>query len=375
MRTPTPAAIWPASFISLAGLLLAPACFAPNVGIESTEAADTEAEAGTTTTAAPATSTAETSATSSARPTTPDNPLTGSTTANSTTGPAPEDSSSTTSGDPTEGPPRDSDDGPTSSAPPESTGGQPDPFCGDGDVDSGEECDNGLENNGLNQHCLPDCVLNVCGDSNVGPGEVCDDGDRDNVLMPGACAPDCSTVIGEKLITFSGVTEGGNYQPNPVGYADSRCPAGSLALFAVPGVRQATNGTPYAADALLDWPVSPYTAYTRADGSLIWITDDVPLLGVRAGSPQPLDLAIRAECTTEFCAFNNNRVVTGLNANWTNASVDTCDGWSSTSENVDFAVGASLSATEFLDSNEEVACSFGTTAVFGGTPRFYCIEQ
>jgi hypothetical protein len=41
-------------------------------------------------------------------------------------------------------------------------------LCGNGTVDSGEECDNGSDN-AVDQACLPDCVLNVCGDGMQGP--------------------------------------------------------------------------------------------------------------------------------------------------------------------------------------------------------------
>lgn len=45
-------------------------------------------------------------------------------------------------------------------------------FCGDGEVQPGEECDKGLAGNGA---CTNECTLNVCGDGYVGQGESCDD--------------------------------------------------------------------------------------------------------------------------------------------------------------------------------------------------------
>lgn len=54
----------------------------------------------------------------------------------------------------------------------------PDPFCGDGQVDADEQCDNGAENNGPGQLCNVDCGLNVCGDGDVSPDEACDDGNQ-----------------------------------------------------------------------------------------------------------------------------------------------------------------------------------------------------
>lgn len=68
------------------------------------------------------------------------------------------------------------------------TTGTPAPYCGDGNVDEGEKCDDG---NALNDDaCLDSCVLAVCGDGFVHKGvETCDDG---NDLALDGCEPDCS---------------------------------------------------------------------------------------------------------------------------------------------------------------------------------------
>jgi hypothetical protein len=76
----------------------------------------------------------------------------------------------------------------------------PEPFCGDGSVDDGEQCDEG-DANAINAGCLPDCTAASCGDGYIFDGsEACDDGMGFNVLQLGACAPDCSRVIEEKRI-------------------------------------------------------------------------------------------------------------------------------------------------------------------------------
>ncbi|MCA9657536.1 MAG: hypothetical protein KC486_04280 [Myxococcales bacterium] len=49
------------------------------------------------------------------------------------------------------------------------------PACGDGILQAGEECDDGLANNN-NGKCVADCHTNVCGDGYPGPDEECDDG-------------------------------------------------------------------------------------------------------------------------------------------------------------------------------------------------------
>ena len=188
-------------------------CFSPKVDPEvapqpGTSGGETESTApGTTEQPGGETTTANPTSTSTTRPTTDE----------------------TTSWDPSD---------PTTGDTVDPTSGGDDPFCGDGNIDPGEDCDDGLENNGLDQSCLPDCNLNVCGDGNIGPEEFCDDGEGDNVLEVGACAPDCSTVIEEKVIRLgSGLDNGGDFQPSPVGYADAQCPTGHLALFAVAGER------------------------------------------------------------------------------------------------------------------------------------------
>mgnify|MGYP000176561760 FL=1 len=361
-------------FLPLFAVLSFPACFSP--------AAGTDADLGSTG------STGEVGEGDTASPTGPSDPGStgdvpttgGSTTADPTSGTGTtspetgETESSTT--DETSGGESTGEGGETGE---DSTTGGEDPYCGDGNLDPGEECDDGLDNNGLDQSCLPDCNLNVCGDGNLGPGEFCDDGAGDNILQVGACAPDCSTVIEERVITGSSTVSGGNYQPNPVGLADAQCDAGYRALFSVPGVRQATVATPYAADNQIDWPLAPYTAYTRADGTLIWITDSTPLLGVRDGAPVPLDNPVVQPCVPDVpngvVCFSAVRP-TGLNADWTPAASDTCNGWSSNSENLTLGYGDLTSATGFLE-GESTVCSTGTGdfGLPGSWPSFYCVEQ
>jgi cysteine-rich repeat protein len=53
-----------------------------------------------------------------------------------------------------------------------------DPFCGDGNVDDGEECDDG--NNLDNDGCNANCMNEFCGDGIVQPDEECDDGNNDD---------------------------------------------------------------------------------------------------------------------------------------------------------------------------------------------------
>jgi len=63
------------------------------------------------------------------------------------------------------------------------------PYCGDGVLDSGEECDDGNNTNGDN--CSSTCVIEpFCGDGFLDPNETCDDG---NNLPSDGCSPTCAT--------------------------------------------------------------------------------------------------------------------------------------------------------------------------------------
>ena len=74
-------------------------------------------------------------------------------------------------------------------------------FCGDGDVEGTEECDDAAES----AACNSDCTTAQCGDAVVNPsaGELCDDGDTIS-NGEGSCLADCSGV----QICGDGETEG-----------------------------------------------------------------------------------------------------------------------------------------------------------------------
>jgi cysteine-rich repeat protein len=62
------------------------------------------------------------------------------------------------------------------------------PACGDGILQAGEECDDGLANSD-NGECVSDCHYNVCGDGHPGPDEECDDG---NAIEGDGCNLQCA---------------------------------------------------------------------------------------------------------------------------------------------------------------------------------------
>ncbi len=326
------------------GALLVAACYSPNDEVATPTASSDQSSStgGDTDDAAPTSATVGTDVTAA-----------GSATTTSTTS-DPMDSSGAS--------------GSESSA--DASSGEPaDPFCGDGNVDPGEECDLG-EENALTAECRPDCNLARCGDGDVWPGgEECDDGDENNVLEIGACAPDCSRVIEEKMITDgTWITGGGDFGNNPVAFADSTCEPGYSAVFAVPGIREASS-TPYTGDDGLDWVLQPYTAYVNSSGEPVWITDATPLLGVRDGAPEPLVSPIFSLSFTQY--------ISGLNANWTTSASNTCNGWSSelASDMVRFGDASSLSDFIVDSTTDCENWSFFVGGLPLNTVATYCVEQ
>ncbi|MEX1361859.1 MAG: DUF4215 domain-containing protein [Nannocystaceae bacterium] len=61
--------------------------------------------------------------------------------------------------------------------------------CGNGVIDTGEECDDG-EANADDRRCRLDCSAQFCGDGVVGPAEACDDG---NEIDDDDCSNQCAT--------------------------------------------------------------------------------------------------------------------------------------------------------------------------------------
>jgi hypothetical protein len=220
--------------------------------------------------------------------------------------------------------------GSSTSSASESSGGAG-PGCGDGVVDDGEECDLGDDNGGA--ECTAMCTNVVCGDSVVSEGEACDDGDENGTDL-GACAPDCSKTVDAKTITVSvDYSTNGDMGGDAVARVDERCEsaglAGYKAMFA-DGTNRRASVTPYAGDGQIDWALTPWTRYVREDGTLVWVTDESALLGVRDGNPEPL----LAPISNAY-----NRAYTGLQANWLAELTSDCFNWTSNSSGQSTALG------------------------------------
>ncbi len=336
------------------GAVVGAACYSPNDDVVPTSAAADDGSGGSSSDTDDGVASSAESASSA-----------GSATSNATS------ASSTTASSTTADPSDSTGSSPMETSADASTGEPADPYCGDGNVDPGEECDLGGDN-ALTAECRPDCNLARCGDGDVwAGGEGCDDGDGNNVLEIGACAPDCSRVIEEKVITGGNfIAGGGDFGNNPVAFVDSTCDPGFSAMFSVAGVREASE-SPYSGDGATDWVLQPFTAYVNTDGELVWITDETPLLGVRAGDSVPLESPVFLE--NDFMV----RFISGMNANWTTSGSNTCNGWSSDLETDEFRYGDVTSTVDFLSDATTECDGWGTPAngSFINLTCVYCIEQ
>ena len=98
----------------------------------------------------------------------------------------------------------------------DTTSSAPAPFCGDGNLDPGELCDDGVDNSD-HAACKNDCTPQQCGDGDLGPGEACDDGNTvdtdectaactmfkcgDGIVGPGEACDDGNTVDDDDTCT------------------------------------------------------------------------------------------------------------------------------------------------------------------------------
>lgn len=330
--------------------VLGAACYSPNDDVVPTSAAADDGSGGSSSDTDDGVASSAESASSA-----------GSATSNATS--ASSTSASSTTADPSDS----SESSPTETSADVSTGEPADPYCGDGNVDPGEECDLGGDN-ALTAECRPDCNLARCGDGDVwAGGEGCDDGDGNNVLEIGACAPDCSRVIEEKVIELGSEITDGDLGNNPVAFADATCDPGYLAMFAYPNVREAALD-PFDSSGAIDWVLQPFTAYTRGDGTLLWITDDQPLLGVRGGLQQSLLAGVVPGCP--LCIGLGT--ITGLDDGWTTKVTNSCSLWSSDSPGIDPDLGDPYSVDEFFF--DPVPGVYGDCEDLNFV-SVYCIEQ
>jgi hypothetical protein len=91
------------------------------------------------------------------------------------------------------------------------------PDCGNGELDDGEECDDGAANsNSEPDACRLDCTRAHCGDGVTDSGEECDDGTGNSDTVPDACRLDCT-----RARCGDGVTDGGEECDDGAGNSDT----------------------------------------------------------------------------------------------------------------------------------------------------------
>ncbi|HKO51975.1 MAG TPA: DUF1554 domain-containing protein [Polyangiaceae bacterium] len=208
--------------------------------------------------------------------------------------------------------------------------GVPPSSCGNGKLDSGEDCDLGSANNskaygpGL---CTDRCkTAPYCGDGTRNGTEVCDEGGSGSTAL-GACDPECSGYYEKKFIkpTFTAAPLSTNL--GGISGADATCVSqygpGWKALI-VGKTRRATV-TPLLGDQQLDWVLQKYRYYYNQTSELVWRTDEVALLGVRGGK--------RYEIYANLFPFTGTYPWAGFRLDWTtfddnpSTSQGTCNSW------------------------------------------------
>ena len=205
-----------------------------------------------------------------------------------------------------------------------------------------------------------------CGDGTVNPGEACDDGVNAGA-QPGDCAPDCSKTVEEKVIRLSQSTVTASFalgQASIAAAADAQCPSGYKAMIA-DGVSRVGSLAPLMGNGQVDWPIQSWTSYVNSAGDTVWTTTELTLLGVAddhtwAGLQSPVS------GTTLTTAF------TGLVEDYTTSALN-CVG---------FTVDAGMSGQDrvaFGRADLTDLTAIGTAADSGGScgsaRYFYCIEQ
>ncbi len=235
--------------------------------------------------------------------------------------------------------------------------------CGNGKVDVGEDCDQGVANSstaygaGL---CTSQCkTAPFCGDKIRNEKETCDNGGTQSTAL-GDCNWECTGFYEKKYIRQTPDNSGYSTNLGGISGADAKCVqvwgAGYKALL-VGATRRATV-TPFKGDQQLDWVTQKYRYYYNNDNQLIWRTDDVSLIGVRDGQ--------RLDVYADAFPSGGQYPWSGYAADWTtyddNNSATThqgtCNSWTSSTTGVGSFVLPDLrpSATELCGASSFILC-------------------
>lgn len=104
-------------------------------------------------------------------------------------------------------------------------------FCGNGQVEDGEQCDAGTEANGtVAGGCRVDCTFG-CGDGHLDPRERCDRGSKANGLPDAGCSSECvDGVCGDGRVDADEQCDGGNATSSATCDAECRFLCGNGAV-------------------------------------------------------------------------------------------------------------------------------------------------
>lgn len=162
--------------------------------------------------------------------------------------------------------------------------------CGDGELDPtcNEECDDGIANADAADACRTDCRLPRCGDGITDATEQCDDG---NFVGCDGCSPSCRIETG--LVCGDGIAEAGCGETCDDGNLTARdgCSPTCVAER-IPGGGSATT------DCYAEWSVrnagnEPYLDTHGAISAIQACTDDDPRCDGDGGTPGSCTFAVR----------------------------------------------------------------------------------
>jgi hypothetical protein len=126
-------------------------------------------------------------------------------------------------------------------------------------------------------------------------------------------------------------------------------------------------------DAQQDWVIRKFTHYFNASSELVWRTDDVALLGVRAGARH--NLYARIYEPESDSQFSGPYAWGGYANDWTTlpdtADSGTCEGW--TVDDISRGLGVNLLPPDAFTAGGELM--FATTTCGASSQHLVCVEQ
>jgi hypothetical protein len=120
------------------------------------------------------------------------------------------------------------------------------PFCGNGHLDPGEQCDQGASNSDTAPGaCRTSCKNAACGDGVTDPGEQCDQGTSNSDTAPGACRTGCKNASCGDGITDPGeeCDDGASNSDSAPGACRTSCKGAACGDGVVDPGEQCDNGT------------------------------------------------------------------------------------------------------------------------------------